>query len=80
MGKLLDLTGQTFGKLTCKEMVGRQSGHVVWKCECECGKEKNVRTTDLRSGNTVSCGCQRIIQLKENRKHIKKHQKNKQQA
>jgi hypothetical protein len=29
----------------------------MWKCRCECGKEKLVLATCLRSGNTKSCGC-----------------------
>ncbi|AGI10605.1 transcription factor [Bacillus phage MG-B1] len=57
MGKLIDLTGQKFGRLTCIEMVGRQNGHVVWKFKCDCGKNLNVRGLDVRRGNTNSCGC-----------------------
>lgn len=30
----------------------------VWHCICECGKECDVRASDLKSGNTTSCGCQ----------------------
>lgn len=28
-------------------------------CLCDCGKESEVRVSDLRSGNTSSCGCLR---------------------
>ena len=26
-------------------------------CKCECGEEIQVRTSNLKSGNTKSCGC-----------------------
>ena len=55
-----DLTGQVFTRLVVIEQVGRDKwcGDVLWKCRCSCnGKEKIVRTGNLRSGNTKSCGC-----------------------
>lgn len=33
------------------------TGDVRWLCICDCGKSATPRTTDLRSGNTKSCGC-----------------------
>lgn len=59
MGKLIDLTGQKFGKLTVIEHYGKiegKKGH-YWKCLCECGNEKLVEGSCLRKGNTKSCGC-----------------------
>lgn len=56
MGKILDLTGQTFGKLTVKEKT-RHKNRVAWLCECECGNTTTVITHSLTSGNTSSCGC-----------------------
>jgi hypothetical protein len=29
----------------------------MWKCQCECGNFINVRSYDLKSGHTKSCGC-----------------------
>lgn len=55
--KLLDLTNQRFGKLKVIERVKNRKQKVVWKCICDCGNITEVRTTDLRSGNTKSCGC-----------------------
>lgn len=58
--KLIDLTGEKFGNLT---VIGRgdndKSGHVRWKCKCDCGKikEKPVYARDLKVGKVVSCGC-----------------------
>ena len=59
MGKLIDLTGQTFYSLTVLERVENQGKKVMWKCKCECGKETVVCGTYLRNGHTKSCGCRR---------------------
>lgn len=60
MGKLIDLTGQKFGRLV---VVGRAEdssyGGTRWKCLCDCGKTKIVAASNLRSGKQVSCGCWR---------------------
>lgn len=57
--KRLDLTGQQFGRLTVIEVAAAQRGRVLWRCKCECGTEREVSTTHLRSGHTRSCGCVR---------------------
>ena len=53
----LDLTGRVFGRLTAISEDERSSGKTRWKCLCECGNAVSVRTSDLTSGKTVSCGC-----------------------
>ena len=58
MSKKLDLRGQPFGKLTVLRENGRDKrNQVLWLCRCECGREVNVRSYDLRSRRTTSCGC-----------------------
>lgn len=58
MGKAMDLTGKTFGRLTVIDRVGyNKHKSVLWRCACECGKEVVVPTGSLTSGNTQSCGC-----------------------
>lgn len=58
MGKLIDITGQKFGRLTVIEMAGRsKSGRVLWRCKCDCGNEKIVKGVELRKGCVCSCGC-----------------------
>lgn len=56
---MLDLTGMTFGKLTALEpqMKRASNGKVIWTCKCSCGAYSSVRSSDLRSGKTTSCGC-----------------------
>lgn len=58
MGKIKDLTGETFGKLKVIEITPeRRNRQVVWKCQCECGNIVNVVGQALRTGHTKSCGC-----------------------
>lgn len=54
--KALDLTGQTFGRLTALR-VEHKSRHRGWVCRCQCGNEKWVMTGSLTDGHTRSCGC-----------------------
>jgi hypothetical protein len=56
--KLINRTGQVFGKLTVVEQAGRDNlKKVLWRCKCECGKETVVVSGSLVTGNTTSCGC-----------------------
>lgn len=56
--KLLDITGQKFGRLTAvKRCENDNGGFVTWICKCDCGNIIKARTGNLRSGNTTSCGC-----------------------
>ena len=62
--RALDLTGQRFGRLAVLARgasTRSPSGKIRrnWLCRCECGKAKTVCCSDLRTGNTVSCGCLR---------------------
>ena len=69
MSKLIDLTGQRFGLLIVLSRAGCSSGKAriaTWLCQCDCGKQIVVRGTNLRSGNTISCGCRKI---KHNESH-----------
>lgn len=54
MPNIIDITGQTFGRLTaiCRLPGGR------WRCHCSCGNVVETPTTGkLRSRHTQSCGC-----------------------
>lgn len=54
----IDLTNKKFGRLTAKEIVRTVPGKGnIWRCECECGGEKEVPAAYLRNGHTKSCGC-----------------------
>lgn len=56
--KLVDRTGQRFGRLVVLEQAGRTvSKKVLWKCKCDCGNETQTDSGSLVTGNTESCGC-----------------------
>ncbi len=57
----VDLTGKVFGRLTvlsfdCVRKVGVGTA-LYWKCRCECGVEKSINGSSLKSGKVISCGC-----------------------
>ncbi len=59
--KALELTGQTFNRLTVLHRDGtNKNGRATWLCVCICGQSKSVAACDLVSGNTSSCGCLHI--------------------
>lgn len=61
----IDISKQKFGRLTVIErtapperfMCAWYKSSVWWLCECECGRQKKVIGTHLRSGHTQSCKC-----------------------
>ena len=60
MSRLVDLTGKTFGKLTVVSLLPARAKNrqAQWRCRCSCGKWVPVVSgSNLRSGNTASCGC-----------------------
>ena len=57
MPKALDLTNKKFGKLTAIKKVQSRNGNTYWLCQCECGNQKEIQTSNLTSGATLSCGC-----------------------
>jgi hypothetical protein len=56
MTRLIDLTGQRFGRLVVQHRVGVTSP-VYWRCVCDCGGENTVQRAHLVTGNVTSCGC-----------------------
>lgn len=55
----INLIGQRFGKLTVIKQVASKRGHSCWLCQCDCGNTKEVCSTELKNGDTLSCGCLR---------------------
>ena len=51
-----DLTGRTLGRwyvIGCHS--NNRQGHALWLCRCECGTEKIVSGSNLRSGESTQC-------------------------
>ena len=61
MSRLIDLTGQRFGRLVVAERVSSRPGctNARWRCVCDCGNETILLGTTLRRGESKSCGCLR---------------------
>lgn len=65
-----EMLGRKFGRLT---VIGYAGIHTtpcgtrrrLWKCRCDCGKEKIVHEPSLRNGSTKSCGCWKFQKIKE---------------
>lgn len=49
--------GDKFNMLTAVEFAGRRGHNRTWRCKCDCGIEVVVLASNLRSGNSKSCGC-----------------------
>lgn len=57
-GKLTDLTGRRFTRLTAIARNGSDKhGTAKWLCVCDCGNYKTVRADKLLTGQVMSCGC-----------------------
>jgi hypothetical protein len=71
IGKIIDLTGQQFGRLRVVEFLRiNQHRKAVWRCLCSCGNTTEVTRGCLRDGYTKSCGCvQQELLLQRNTKH-----------
>lgn len=59
MGNLqIDASGKRFGRLLVLARIGNsKSGGAQWLCICDCGYLTYATGSNLKSGNTRSCGC-----------------------
>ena len=54
----ISLIGQRFGMLVVTDFSHREkNGIYKWHCQCDCGNKSIVSTSNLRNGNSTSCGC-----------------------
>lgn len=59
-----DITSKRFGRLVAIQRLPGNPKHLAYLCHCDCGTEKPVAVSNLTSGRTVSCGCQKIERTK----------------
>lgn len=52
-----NLIGLRYGRLIVVSFYGKKGNHYAWNCVCDCGVSKVVTGTNLKTGNTASCGC-----------------------
>lgn len=73
MPKLIDISGEVFGRLTVIKRSGTSPhGHTIWLCQCTCGNLVEVIKPDLKQGKTNSCGCLKTEWLQTDIKHQEK--------
>lgn len=75
MGKIKDLTGKKFERLTAIKIdhFGIKN-RAYWLCECDCGNKKVICGSSLSSNAVRSCGClQKETASKANKKHGMAH-------
>lgn len=67
MGYKIDLSGNRYGKLVVLRYSHNDNRRKsYWVCRCDCGNETVVSGSNLKSGNSSSCGCGEL----ENRKRL----------
>ena len=54
-----DLTGKFFGQWEVLERLPPDKA----LCRCSCGKESVVYVTNLKSGRSTSCGCNKALKI-----------------
>lgn len=77
MPAFVDNAGQRFGRLIAKNKNGiANDGQITWLCVCDCGNEITVKSGNLRSGHTQSCGCFRKQRISETQStHMQSHRR-----
>lgn len=55
--RALEITGQTFGRLTAMHREAVNSRHTYWRFACVCGTEKVIKLDSVTRGLSKSCGC-----------------------
>lgn len=63
--KGINEAGNKYGKLTVLSKSSVKNECWVWLCKCDCGNETIVKGSNLRCGQTKSCGCLRSDLRKE---------------
>ncbi len=58
--KVLDITGERYGRLVALSFSHTKGGKTLWLCLCDCGITHTVSLSSLRKGSCKSCGCLRL--------------------
>lgn len=77
MPAFIDLTGKRFGRLlVLSKCEAGKDGGFYWLCKCDCGKKTTVKSGNLRSGHTLSCGCFMKERISETQSiHLESHKR-----
>lgn len=63
--KIIDITGQRFGRLTIDSFAYTKNNRAYWNCTCDCGTPCVKMGKYLRNGDTKSCGCLAIEKARQ---------------
>jgi hypothetical protein len=63
--KIKDITGEKHNYLVATKFSKRYNKETYWLWKCNCGNTKEIKVGNVRSGDTVSCGCLRKLQFSE---------------
>lgn len=71
MGESSKVNGVKYGRWTVLGDSHRNScGQMMWNCRCECGTERVVNSSNVKTGRSKSCGCLAVETTKKvNTKH-----------
>ena len=77
MGKLIDLAGKKFGRLTVlyKGETVKHGESSKWVCKCECGNIVEKTSSYLKNSKCPSCGCYKKEAITMVRKSERKYNK-----
>jgi hypothetical protein len=71
MPKVIDITGQRFGRLVAVQKTMPRRLRTFWRFRCDCGVEKEIDSNHVRHGRIQSCGCYlaEVLRSEEHRQH-----------
>lgn len=52
-----DLIGRRFDQLLVISAIGKQNGHYMVECLCDCGNKTVIRKARLKEATKIGCGC-----------------------
>jgi len=67
MPKFTDLSGSQFGAWNVVRLAARKRGGCVYECHCKCGTIRLIYRSNLISGKTQSCGCEKAARVAQKR-------------
>lgn len=60
----IDRAGIRYGLLVVLHEVESEAEMVIWRCECDCGRQVNVTSSNLKTKR--HCGCQKRTRVGNN--------------
>jgi len=63
--RVLDITGQKFGRLVAVKHLGKRGKDALWEFLCDCGNKKIGKAKDAKEGKLKSCGCSRQVFMRQ---------------